>query len=88
MYWDAGTMLAQTLALADSAGFQPRLWTRFADAEVTRLVGADGIHEFPLALVGLGDGEPAIRAASAAIAWRHRRGADRVPARHAHAARG
>ena len=34
VYWDAGTMLAQTLALADSAGFQPRLWTRFADAEV------------------------------------------------------
>ena len=67
VYWDAGTMLAQTLALADSGGFQPRLWTRFADAEVTRLVGADGIHEFPLALVGLGDGEPAIRAASAAI---------------------
>ena len=37
-------------------------WTRFADTDVTRLVGADGIHEFPLALVGLGDEEPAIRA--------------------------
>ena len=61
VYWDAGTMLAQTLALAGSAGFAPRLWTRFFDAEVTRLVGADGIHEFPLALVGLCHGEPAIR---------------------------
>ena len=28
---------------------------------MTRLVGADGVHEFPLAIVTLGDGEPAIR---------------------------
>lgn len=61
MYWDAGSMLAQTLALAESAGFDPRLWTRFADAELSALVGADGIQEFPIALVGLGKGEPAIR---------------------------
>ena len=61
VYWDAGTMLSQALALADSAGLGPRLWTRFPDASVSRLVGADGVHEFPLALVGLGDGEPAIR---------------------------
>ena len=81
-------MLAQTLALADSAGFSPRLWTRFPDAEVTRLVGADGIHEFPLALVGLGNGEPAIRPSGDGCPWRRRCGADRVPARHAHAARG
>ena len=61
IYWDAGTMLAQALALADSAGLGPRLWTRFPDAEVARLVGADGVQEFPVALVGLGDGVPAIR---------------------------
>jgi hypothetical protein len=67
VYWDAGTMLAQTLALAESGGFHPRLWTRFADGEVTRLVGADGVHEFPLALVGLGDGEPATRATGDAV---------------------
>jgi SagB-type dehydrogenase family enzyme len=57
IYWDAGTMLAQTLALADA----PRLWTRFPDADLARLVGADGVHEFPVAVIGLGDGEPAIR---------------------------
>ena len=34
---------------------------RFPDAQVARLVGADGTHEFPVALVTLGDGEPAIR---------------------------
>jgi hypothetical protein len=66
LYWDSGTMLAQTLAMAESAGFAPRLWTRFADREVADLVGADGVHEFPLALVGLGDGEPAIRPGGAA----------------------
>jgi SagB-type dehydrogenase family enzyme len=61
VYWDAGSMLAQTLVLADSAGFCPRLWTRFADAEIARLVGADLVQEFPVAVVGLGPGEPAVR---------------------------
>lgn len=56
LYWDAGTMLAQTLALAPDA----RLFTRFTDAWLTRLVGADGVHEFPLALVALEDGDPRI----------------------------
>ena len=51
-------MLAQTLGLAD--GLEPRLYTRFPDEQVTRLVGADGTHEFPLALVTLGEGAPAI----------------------------
>jgi hypothetical protein len=46
IYWDAGTVLAQTLGLAD--GLEPRLYTRFPDEQVTRLVGADGTHEFPL----------------------------------------
>ena len=61
IYWDAGTMLAQALALAESAGLGPRLWTGFPDAGATRLVGADGVHEFPVAVLGLGDGVPAIR---------------------------
>ena len=63
IYWDGGTMLAQTLALAGPA----RLWTRFPDATVARLVGADGTHEFPIALVTLGDGEPAMEPSSAAV---------------------
>ncbi len=60
IYWDAGTMLANTLALAESAGYRPRLLTRFPDAAVARLVGSDGTQEFPLAIVTLGRGEPAI----------------------------
>ena len=58
--WDAGTMLAHLLPLARSAGLAPRLWTRFPDAEVARLVGADTAQELPLAVVGLGPGAPAI----------------------------
>jgi hypothetical protein len=61
IYWDSGTMLSQALALAESAGLGPRLWTRFPDDELARLVGADGVHEFPVAFARLGDGSPAIR---------------------------
>ena len=60
IYWDAGTMLAQTLALADAAGLTARLFTTFPDAEVAALVGADRVHEFPVALVALGPGDPAV----------------------------
>jgi hypothetical protein len=60
VYWDAGTMLSQLLAAADSAGLAPRLYSRFPDASVAALVGADGVHEWPVAVVALGDGAPAI----------------------------
>jgi nitroreductase len=56
VYWDAGTMLAQLLALADSAGLPALLHTRFVDSVITELVGADGVHEWPVAVVALGDG--------------------------------
>jgi SagB-type dehydrogenase family enzyme len=62
LYWDAGTLLSQLSAAADSAGLAPRLRSHFPDAPVRDLVGADGIHEYPLALLSLGDGEPAIGA--------------------------
>jgi hypothetical protein len=61
IYWDVGTMLAQLLAAADSAGLEPALCTRFPDRAVTELVGADGVHEWPAAVVALG-GEPALEA--------------------------
>ena len=56
VYWDAGTMLAQLLALAASAGLEPGLVTRFPDADVDALVGADGVHEFAVAVVSVGSG--------------------------------
>ena len=60
MYWDAGTLLSQLSAAAASAGLAPGLRSRFPDAAVRELVGADGVHEQPVALLSFGDGEPAI----------------------------
>jgi hypothetical protein len=68
VYWDAGTMLAQLLALADSAGIPARLHTRLPDRAVASLVGADGVHEWPVAVVPVGEGEPALRATGPAAA--------------------
>jgi hypothetical protein len=67
VYWDAGTMLSQLLAAAASAGVATSLYSRFPDAAVTELVGADGTHEWPVAVVGLGGEDPAITAAGAAV---------------------
>ena len=66
VYWDAGTMLAQLLALAGSAGLAADLYTRFPDVAVAALAGADRVHELPVAVVGLGEGAPALEAAGAA----------------------
>ena len=60
-------MLSQLLALADSAGFGPRLYTRFPDGGVSALVGADQVQEWPVALVTLGDGAPAIDVTEPAV---------------------
>jgi hypothetical protein len=61
IYWDSGTLCAQLYAAADSAGLRPGLRSSFPDDVLTALVGADGVHEFPVALLSLGDGMPAIR---------------------------
>jgi len=68
VYWDAGTMLSQLLAAADSAGLTAGLHTRFPDAVLGALVGADGVHEWPVAMVALGDGAPALEATGSAAA--------------------
>jgi hypothetical protein len=65
VYWDSGTMLSQLLAVADSAGIAAALYTRFPDGKVAELVGADGVHEWPVAVVALG-GSPALRPGGAA----------------------
>ncbi|GIF00493.1 nitroreductase family protein [Paractinoplanes rishiriensis] len=65
IFWDLGTMLSQLLAAAGSAGLGPALHSRFPDDEVARLVGADGVHEFPVAVVALG-GAPALTPSGAA----------------------
>ena len=88
VYWDAGTMLGQLLAVADAAGLIARLFTRFPDASVTDLVGADGVHEWPVAVVALGDGSPALEASGPAVRGRIDAAAGGVPARHRRAAGG
>ena len=54
LYWDAGTIVANLLSVAAAAGLGARVLSGFADADVARLVGVDGIEEFPLAVVALG----------------------------------
>ncbi len=71
VYWDAGTMLAQLLALADSAGLPAHLHTAFPDDEVAALVGADGVREWPVAVVALGGGEPALHPTGDAMSGHH-----------------
>jgi hypothetical protein len=46
----------------------PALTTRFPDGDVTTLVGADGVHEWPVALVTMGGGSPAIAPTGPAVA--------------------
>jgi len=70
VYWDAGTMLSQLLAVATSAGIEPALFTRFPDAAVASLVGADGVHEWPVAVVALGGDTPAVDTTGPAVAGR------------------
>lgn len=61
-------MLSHVLAAADSAGVTARLHTRFPDWQVAALVGADSVHEWPVAIVTLGQDDPAIAAAGPAAA--------------------
>jgi SagB-type dehydrogenase family enzyme len=55
LFWDAGTLLANLLALAAAEGLEARLVTGFVDADVNRLVGADGEREAALALLALSE---------------------------------
>ena len=54
VWWDAGTMLANLLALASADGLEPQLYVGFVDRELNRLLGADGRSEYALAVIGLG----------------------------------
>jgi SagB-type dehydrogenase family enzyme len=59
LYWDAGTLLANLLATAAAHGLPARVLMGFADAEVAHLAGVDGVEEFPLAVVAVGQDDPA-----------------------------
>ena len=53
LYWDAGTMLANLLAVRDDA----IVHVDFDDDAIATVVGVDGVTEFPLAVVTLGHDE-------------------------------
>jgi SagB-type dehydrogenase family enzyme len=57
LFWDAGTMLANLLALAEDD--RPFVSTGFVDEQVNRLVGVDGRREAALALFAFGSAEGA-----------------------------
>lgn len=61
VFWDVGTMVSQLLSAAHSVGVPARLVTRFPDTAVGRLVGADGDHEYAVAVLPLAPGAPATR---------------------------
>jgi len=54
VWWDAGTMLANLLALAAAEGLEPHLYTAFLDRELNDMLGVDGRGEYALAVVSLG----------------------------------
>ena len=56
LYWDAGMILANVLALASACGIDAHLEHGFADGEVSALLGLDGHTEVPLCVVPLGPG--------------------------------
>jgi SagB-type dehydrogenase family enzyme len=57
LFWDAGMILANMLALASEGELPAQAITGFVEAEVEALLGLDGVQEFPLCLLGFGEGE-------------------------------
>jgi SagB-type dehydrogenase family enzyme len=54
LFWDAGMILANVLALAASVRLPVRVVLGFADAEVSVLLGLEERREFPICLVAIG----------------------------------
>jgi len=54
LFWDAGMILANILALAASVRLPARVVLGFADAEVSVMLGLEERREFPLCLVAIG----------------------------------
>lgn len=53
-WWDSGTIIAHTLAVASAQGIPARLVMGFVDAAVSRLLGLDSRRELALALLPVG----------------------------------
>jgi len=55
-FWDAGTIVANLLALSRARGLRPRLYAGFADEAVNGLLGLDARREAAVCVVALGQG--------------------------------
>ncbi len=54
VFWDAGTLLANLLAVASAHGVPARVYLGFVEGEIQRLLDLDPERELPVALVALG----------------------------------
>jgi SagB-type dehydrogenase family enzyme len=60
LYWDAGMILANVLALAGAARAPAEIVLGFVDGDLEVLLGLDGAKEFPVCAVALGTGDPVL----------------------------
>jgi SagB-type dehydrogenase family enzyme len=70
-FWDAGTILANTLAMASSLRIAATLVMGFVDEEIARLLGIDPSEELPLGLVPLGAGAAPAKQTTSGIREMH-----------------
>lgn len=54
-FWDSGTILANSFAVSKACGLPARLILGFVDDQVNRLLGLDGLSEYALALLPVGN---------------------------------
>jgi SagB-type dehydrogenase family enzyme len=54
VYWDAGALLANLLAIAHGYGLAARVLLGFVDSTLSRQLGIDGVAEFPVAVITIG----------------------------------
>jgi SagB-type dehydrogenase family enzyme len=59
LYWDAGMVMANLLGAAGALGIRARVRLGFIDGSVDAVLGLDGLSEFGLAVVALGEGDAA-----------------------------
>jgi len=67
LYWDAGAILGNLLAVADDAAQPAHVFAGFDDDRVASLLGLDPEREYPLAVVAVGapEGPPSARVVAA-----------------------
>ena len=65
LFWDAGMIVANILALAASGGHVAEVVVGFVDRDLDELLGLDGRNEMTLAALPLGFDEPGLEPASA-----------------------